>query len=423
MAPEPLFNEGSLVDFLDEGMRAAAARVAVIPEAQFLATAPDTVVEHVVSGLQLEPLQLSLDLQTLSTREANISVPAGFDYGLEKGTRVTRQGFAITLSVPWVGTWVLWGKRLNLRFSVPSRAKVMPDNTVRSGTIEIARECTQDADPEILKRELAQEIGQIQQLLQAQAAQIQAYHGELPHRVRSAVEDRRSSLEKLRNIERVLDVPLARNPNAPPLAPILVSRRAPPALETPPGGVFKSEPGIRSEDYEFILDVIRHEGRTYESVPATFAALGEEVLRDILLAHLNGHFKGAATAETFRKLGKTDIRIEMENRAAFVAECKMWRGAASVTEAIDQLLGYLTWRDSKAALVLFNTEVSGFSSLLEKTPEALRRHHLMRRERQSSHAGEWRLMYSTRGDAGREVTIHVFLFDLHVPKSTAATDL
>ncbi|MBS2965999.1 hypothetical protein KGA66_23340 [Actinocrinis puniceicyclus] len=37
----------------------------------------------------------------------------------------------------------------------------------------------------------------------------------------------------------------------------------------------------------------------------------------------------------------------------FVGECKIWEGESKFTEAIDQLLSYLTWRDTKGTLLLF----------------------------------------------------------------------
>ena len=68
----------------------------------------------------------------------------------------------------------------------------------------------------------------------------------------------------------------------------------------------------------------------------------------------------------------TDICIEQENRAAFVAECKIWKGPAKLRKAIRQLDGYLTWRDSKASLIVFsknkdfNSVVSSVRACLEK---------------------------------------------------------
>ena len=79
----------------------------------------------------------------------------------------------------------------------------------------------------------------------------------------------------------------------------------------------------------------------------------EEDLRNTLLAALNSTYLGKATGETFRNNGKTDICIEADDRAAFVAECKMWTGSKAVAKAIHQLDSYLTWRDCKTALIYF----------------------------------------------------------------------
>ncbi len=79
----------------------------------------------------------------------------------------------------------------------------------------------------------------------------------------------------------------------------------------------------------------------------------EERIRDLLLMFLNAVFEGAAAGEVFNASGKTDILIRAEDRNVFIAECKIWAGPAKFREAIDQLLGYLTWRDTKAALILF----------------------------------------------------------------------
>ena len=49
-----------------------------------------------------------------------------------------------------------------------------------------------------------------------------------------------------------------------------------------------------------------------------------------------------------------------QGRNVFIAECKFWKGPKAFSEAIDQLLGYATWRDSKTAILVFNrgTETS-----------------------------------------------------------------
>jgi hypothetical protein len=160
--------------------------------------------------------------------------------------------------------------------------------------------------------------------------------------------------------------------------------------------------------------VIRHEGRTFETTPKTYAVHDEEELRDILLAHLNGHYQGDASAETFRRSGKTDIRIEDNSRAAFVAECKIWKGPKELSQAIGQLLGYLTWRDCKAALIVFNKHNAKFSAVLESIPSIFESHEKFRGAQPPHNGGEWQFRMSSHEDEGRVVRVHVFVFNLYV---------
>jgi hypothetical protein len=49
----------------------------------------------------------------------------------------------------------------------------------------------------------------------------------------------------------------------------------------------------------------------------------------------------------------TDILIRAGDRNVFIAECKIWKGPKTIQDAFGQLLSYLTWRDTEAALLLF----------------------------------------------------------------------
>jgi len=165
-------------------------------------------------------------------------------------------------------------------------------------------------------------------------------------------------------------------------------------------------------EYENILTIIRHEGRTYETTPATYAIHEEEELRDIILAHLNGHYKGDASGETFRRAGKTDIRIEAESRSAFVAECKMWKGPKTITESVNQLLSYLTWRDCKAAVVIFNKDVAGFTELLQKVRPTLESHIRIMKVSSDNGQAEWSCVFRSLDDDTRLVHVHIFVFNI-----------
>ena len=96
-----------------------------------------------------------------------------------------------------------------------------------------------------------------------------------------------------------------------------------------------------------------------ERQPSTYANRQEEDLRDFLLMTLCTHYPNT-TGETFNKAGKTDILVRHEGKNVFVGECKFWSGIKAFHDSINQILGYLTWRDSKAAIVCFvkNREIN-----------------------------------------------------------------
>ncbi len=108
-------------------------------------------------------------------------------------------------------------------------------------------------------------------------------------------------------------------------------------------------------------------------MPAVFAPLGEEDIRAFFLAYLNARYQGTATGETFNAAGKTDIIVQVGGRTVFIAECKIWKGGDAFVEALNQLLSYLTWRDTKTALVIFNRN-KNLSAVLMQIPGLVTTH-------------------------------------------------
>ena len=94
----------------------------------------------------------------------------------------------------------------------------------------------------------------------------------------------------------------------------------------------------------------------------------EEDLRDQFLLFLETRYAATTgTGETFNKTGKTDILLKFEDGTnLFVAECKWWKREAEFHAAIKQLFDrYLTWRDSKAALLVF-VRNKDFTAVVQK---------------------------------------------------------
>ena len=145
------------------------------------------------------------------------------------------------------------------------------------------------------------------------------------------------------------DVPEAVN------APV-VRKRLTPAVKPATVGI-ESDPILAQEIFVHVIGLIESMGRVFELSPSkAFKNMTEEDFRFVLLLALNSHYEGQATAETFTLLGRSDIRIVWKGASVFIAECKIWKGPENFSKALQQLEGYKTWRDTKAALILFNRD-------------------------------------------------------------------
>ncbi|WP_343614988.1 hypothetical protein [Flavobacterium sp.] len=124
------------------------------------------------------------------------------------------------------------------------------------------------------------------------------------------------------------------------------------------------------ELYNDVLTTIYKAYRGAEQKPSIYSGKGEEDLRDYGLAFLESRYTGAVAAgEAFNKNGKTDIILKSDDGSnLFVAEFKVWHGSVQFHQALEQLFGYLTWRDTKSTLVLF-VRNADFSAVLAKIKE------------------------------------------------------
>jgi hypothetical protein len=408
-----LFCEGDLDDMLRSHEASVGPRVDAIPRDQFINVNVEQVVEHILSEMTVEPLLIYEDRAEMEQRETKIDVSDWRErnpFG-DRGP-IYVAGVSVSVSIPFTGDPPLWKLKPSHWSSVFPRAHVVAGRGQRSGHIQIDLAQPADEPQERFKHRLDEELKTIRFYVQSQKQQVDSFNGGLRGQIVAVANARRERIKKHEGLKDLLGIPLKRKDGAPAIEPVKIARKLVRPLPPSPKSGYKPEPGITDEDYLHILSVIRHEGRTFETTPKTFAVHDEEALRDILLAHLNGHYQGDATGEAFRRSGKTDIRIEDNNRAAFVAECKVWKGQKELSQAIDQLLGYLTWRDCKAAIVVFNKNNAKFSAVLENMPAVFAAHHLYKRRVDVKETGEWQFDMVSREDEGRQVRVHVFAFNL-----------
>jgi len=103
--------------------------------------------------------------------------------------------------------------------------------------------------------------------------------------------------------------------------------------------------------------------------------------------------------------------IERENRAAFVAECKMWTGPKEVGKAIEQLESYLTWRDCKTALIYFVKRKDFFKTL--ETAEASLRSFEGMKNVNTLDKNEFECRFLSKANPGQLIQMRVMLFNLY----------
>jgi hypothetical protein len=412
-----LFSKGDLSSALDGQMRSVPRLVEEIPRDQFLATSVDTLVEHLVAKLAIDPLVLHEEHMSMEHGETKIDVTGRFEYGGSlDGRPVHAGGHQLTFHLPFSGDAQLWDMRPNVWSSVAPQGLV----DTRRKVLTITFRNTANTEQQWYQNELNSSLQLIRQSVDAQSSMLAQYQRDLPARARNAVTHRRGQVSKLHDLAAAFNIPMARKAGMPDYRPVDVQKkRTVAAIPNAPAAGFKPEPAITDDLYEEILSNIRHMGATFEGTPQTYQPLGEEGLRDIILASLNGVYQGAATGEAFRKYGKTDLRIEEQSRSAFVGECKLWGGERVLIGALEQLLDYTTWRDGKAALIMFNKSVAGFAGLQETIAKALPAHGLFLRDKGCGHTGEHRFAFRAKEDEGREITVHVFCFNLYVSPDRA----
>ncbi len=411
-----LFCEHDLSAVLRSNLERVRDAVNNISEELFLNSNDEEIFDHVFSKVRILPIDLNEELMEMDNQETQIDVSQDRTRHIfDRSRPFNISGLKITVSIPYSGNSTLWKCQPNSWKSIYPSAQIrINSHDNESGFIDLIIEKSADKvsnGPEI-KSEIDSELSEIKWYLNNVNGQVNGHNKELAENIKSFIENRRRRLGKFDDIAKTIGIPLKRKTGSPDFSKLPIKRRIIKPLSSKPNK--PPEPGIDEKEYEYILDVIRHEGRTFETTPNTYAIHDEEELRDILLAHLNGHYQGDATGETFRRSGKTDIRIEDNKRAAFVAECKVWRGPKELSEGIDQLLGYLTWRDCKTTIIIFNKDIAGFTAIQNKISGIFREHPKYINEINVNESGEWRFRFSSEDDPDRHIIAHIFLFNLYV---------
>lgn len=265
---------------------------------------------------------------------------------------------------------------------------------------------------ETARRSFDGELNQIRQNLANLKTAIDRHNANLSEVARSEIQKRKNKLLADANLASATGFPIRRRHGVPTTYAVPVQKRKP-KIETPvvASGKFQPEPALAMAEYDEILGIIRNMVQVMERSPKAFEKMGEEDLRTQFLVQLNGQYEGRATGETFNYQGRTDILIREGDRNVFIAECKFWAGEKQYLQTIDQVLSYLSWRDTKAAVLIFNRNVN-FTEVLAQIVESTPKHANYKRTIGKLDESSFRYVFHLPGDPNRELTLSVLAFNV-----------
>ncbi|RJE73058.1 hypothetical protein [Reichenbachiella sp. MSK19-1] len=272
-------------------------------------------------------------------------------------------------------------------------------------------------DPELIKREFEGHLNRIFGTYDHLQEMINNYNDSLASVIESEVDRRKQKLKSTKSFLSGLGVPIKkRNDTAETFAipKPKTRRKIQVAKPTVSRGAFKPEPTLDDKNYYEILKIVNDVGKNFERLPSVYAGKNEEDLRDHILMVLDPNFEyGSASGETFNKSGKTDIQLRHDSSVVFVAECKFWSGEKGFHETIDQLLGYLTWRDSKTSTIIFVAN-KNFSSVLDTVTNSISKHLNFESRQEDSDSSWFNFTFSLPIDTDKRIKLAVQLY--HLPE-------
>ena len=415
-----LFSDGHLEEYLNEKVIALKAKVEKMKDQEIISCDFGEYVAYLVGLYQVEPIALFPESIQQSICETQITVRSMWArYGEKEYVDV--DGYKISFDIPYDGDSHL----LRLRAScfslglIDVESYTSPHGT-EYGKITIALSFTRgefDQAGEKIKGTIEQrfqhEYSSLASELESINNDVNAYNNSLASTVLKLLTLRKEKAQSFAQVSQIFQIPLPLQNNAQSIHPIQLTRtvKQPPAK--PASKPLPTEYTIADQDYNRIVEIIYSAGTTMEKTARSYYGTKlEEELRDVLLLAINTQYENAS-GETFRRVGKTDIRIEMENQAAYIAECKIWHGAKAFDEAVSQLMSYCTWRDTKTSLVIFNKTTKDFSKVLKEISRWLSEHAKSIVQKKPN---MWTCQVH-KEDANTDVRINIAVFDLCVDKS------
>lgn len=364
---------------------------------------------HYIEKASINPLVMhEQDRYMEEPRGVMIDVSHDRRRAIFPGERAEVPGTRFTVRVPYEGDDLLWKLRPS-RFTYNSK-----HIDVKNGEVILTYSFPDDVAEQQkgLKDGIDSDIAFLEKMAGNLKRDVDEHNQKAKSQIANALKDRRQRALSVSSAIEELDIPMRRK-DTPAAYVAPVHRRSRPVSSRPAQSKSKysPEPFLEEAEYAYILKVLSSMSVVIERNPESFRGLDEEAIRDHFLLSLNGHYEGSATGETFNAAGKTDILIREKDRNIFIAECKFWRGAKSFDSAVTQLLSYLTWRDCKAALLIFNRNKDS-ASVEQRMDETMRERGEFRKVKESGENRGAAYILIKNDEPGREIIVTTQIYDV-----------
>jgi len=404
---ELLFHaEGELRHYF-EGQQRSIKREIEDYEKKLLNVNEEELVKYLIGKyFRQAPVLHDEDKYVISEEEADVDVSKDPMRGiLDRSRPFYIKGISITVAVPFDGD-------PNFFYYTPSTFTYGPPHGDVVGQEIHLMYTRTEHDADELNKTISADINNIKKYLGWVRRDVDNFNKSIEPFIRDVIRNRKAKLQKDLDLVTKLGIPIKKREGMPKTYVVPEIRRKPRIVKPEPTEKpSKPEPVLDIEEYENILNILKNMVLVMERSPSAFVNMKEEDLRQHFLVQLNAQYEGMATGETFNYEGKTDILIRYEGKNAFIAECKFWIGEKGLLEAIDQLLGYTSWRDTKTAILLFNRK-KNFSNVLEKIPSTAESHKCYKRELERRGEIEFRYIFHQPDDPNRELILTVMAFDV-----------
>lgn len=406
MRPNYLFSKADWSSVEEHQKQSLASDIASMDGKRLLNSSMTDLCDYFEEKYRIEVPTLLEDKIVADQREAQIDVSRDqMRYIRDRSHPFHITGTQVEITIPFKGEAETFGIRPTTYTLSP------PIADVRGNSLSIKIQGT-NLQPEQVRTKIDRTLSEINSYLRTLRNNASGLNNQLRSFAKVAINQRKEKLLADQNLVSALGFPLKERADAPTtyVAPE-IKRKINPTLPAASSKTYKPEPTLSDKDYEHILNVIQNMAHVMERSPSAFASMDEEALRSHFLVQLNGHYEGQASGETFNYEGKTDILIRVQDRNIFIGECKYWSGQKKLTETIDQLLGYSSWRDTKVAVIIFNRK-KNFSIVLDAIPKTVEAHPNYKRTLGQVDETNYKFVFSHRDDPSREMFLTVMAFDV-----------